>query len=361
MLMICTFPPPVHGQSLVHQYLRDEFSRSLPQLDVCDISPSDHAGLAYHATRMQRVSRALYRLWAGDEEIVYLSSESGFGVIYSIALFSMARLRKKNTFLHHHVYSHISEPGILHRLMMRVSGPRCTHIALSEQMARELRQRYPAVDRCMLLHNAVFVRPNKVAIANRREKADGLTVGFIGRLDDEKGFDDVLALMTHFAADERVRFVVAGDEGSSTYGKELAQWRRRLGDRLDLRGFVNGDRKTRFFHDVDVLVFPSKYRHEASPMVCYEALAAAVPVLVSRVGAVTDIVDDSCGAVFERGPDLVARLAARLECYTMEPDLLTDQQWGAWSRFRDLHRRASMEMEELCRRLDGDVEVPTAA
>src|SRR5262249_2677277 len=43
---------------------------------------------------------------------------------------------------------------------------------------------------------------------------------------------------------------------------------------------------------IDVLVFPTRYIHEAQPLVIYEAQAAGVVVAASRRGCIPDMVPD---------------------------------------------------------------------
>ena len=348
MLMICSFPPPVHGQSLVNQQLCKEFDRRHMYIEYCDISPGAADGGRYHLTRVRRVLHACGRLLTTERQGGYFSSESGYGVLYSLLLFSVARLRNRRTFLHHHVYSYLNKPLRLHRLLTRLAGAECTHVALSPSMATTLRERYPAVRRCITLHNALFLPAALSAGPSRRPaRADELVVGFIGRLDTSKGFDEFLAVIDTFADDGRVRFVVGGDHLGSPYAARLSTLVDRLGDRLDLRGFVSDEAKVRFFHDIDVLVFPSKYDNEGSPLVCFEALANAVPVLGTRVGAVDDLIDDECGRVFEQSTELVSELVARLRTYLDRPDWLAEHQAAARVRFRELDQRARAELTEL--------------
>lgn len=348
MLMICSFPPPVHGQSLVNKYLLQDFRANFAQVDSCDISPADAGGLQYHMKRIGRVLRACTRLLKIERRVVYLSSESDYGVLYSMMLFAVARLRRRRTFLHHHVYSYLSERRRLHSILMRLAGASCTHIVLSPSMGTALQRAYPAVQRCVTLRNALFLPPALSAgPPPRPPRPHRLAVGFIGRLDAAKGFDDFLALIDGFASERGVRFIVAGDYVGSPYAAQLRTLQRELGERLDLRGFVSDDAKVRFFHEIDVLVFLSKYHNEASPLVCYEALANAVPVLVTRVGAVDDLIDDDCGRVFERTAELVPEMAAHLRNYLEHPEWRAERQSAAATRFHQLEQRARVELTEL--------------
>jgi len=346
--MICSLPPPPTGQSLVNRALLNDFSASLSTVKSNDISQGNSRGLFYHISRIKKLIRTVFHLLLCRDRYVFLSSESGLGVFYIMLLFSVARLQRKTTFLHHHVYNYITRPSVLHTLLMRLAGSDCTHIMLSPRMGEDFKARFGSHRRYMILHNAIFIdRLLRAGFPERRLDPASRTVGFIGRLEASKGFDDFLALVQRTADDPRLRYVVAGDYVHSDYAAALYSLRARLGPRLDLRGFVSGPDKARFYRNIDVLVFPSKYPNEASPMVCYEALAMGIPVLVTRVGAVTDIVTPECGRVFERDSALVDEIAAQLRVYINEPARLAAQQKAATQRFRALAHRAESELVTL--------------
>lgn len=359
MFMICSFPPPVHGQSLVNVGMRDRAEADGLTVETLDIGPGDHDGLRYHGTRIRRVLGAARRLLlrrSGDG--VYLSSESGLGVFYLFLLIAVARGRRLSLVLHHHVYSYFDTTSLLHRAAIAFAGKGCTHILLSPRMATDFRRVFGAEHDCRVLHNAIFIDPDLRAGTTPPATASAvLTVGFIGRLDREKGFDDFLALAARLADEPGFRFVVAGDHETTPLAKELDALATRLGDRLELRGFVVDDAKRRFYADIDVLVFPSRYRNEASPMVCYEALAMGVPIYVTRVGAVDDIVVEGAGGVLDRDGTLVARLAHRLERLRDDPATRQALQQEATARFRTLEARAEVEIAQyhrLCSPLASD-------
>lgn len=355
MLMICSFPPPTTGQSHINAALRDGFRRAMQSCYVQNIGPGDVSGIRYHLNRWRRVTMALLRLIVTKEDKLFLSSEAGFGSLYLLLIFAVARGRRRVTFLHHHVYSYIANPSWLHELLMRLVGPKCTHILLSPRMATAFQVRFGSHRRYMTLHNSIFVdEALRAGRPDRQLDVTHLTIGFIGRLERAKGFDDFLSLLDRLHGDARFHFVVAGDHEQTEFREELHWKRAELGSRLDLRGFIRDHEKARFFSDIDVLVFPSKYRNEASPMVCYEALAMGVPVLVTDVGAVSDIVDEGSGRVFELGPDMLNAMEERLRIYAAEPSTLGEAQRAAAARYRVLERLGEDEWMQLREMLDAD-------
>lgn len=353
MLMILALPPPFNGQSIVNAKLLEFTRAAIAPTECVDIAPSSTGGLVYHLSRMRRVARASRHALQTAQPILFFSSEAGFGVVYLFVLVLIARARNKTIFLHHHVISYIEKYSLLHSLLIRFAGVGAHHVLLSPKMARKFLERFGNEYKCSIVRNAIFIDPHLRTVGAPRRAdaylAADVVIGFIGRLEEQKGFGEFLQICRSLAAEPRARFIVAGDYRATHYNREIADVREILQDRISFRGFVNGDDKVRFYQDVDVLIFPSKYKNEASPMVCYESLAMGVPVLSSDIGAVSDIVDESCGQIFPIGADMVEAMTATLHGYLAREELLRAQQDGAARRFRWLEQEAERELAVLLR------------
>lgn len=67
-------------------------------------------------------------------------------------------------------------------------------------------------------------------------------------------------------------------------------------------GFVSGEEKKRAFSDADIFVFPSY--NEGFPTAVLEAMASGLPVVVTPVGALPEVLEDGVGGFFVRIGDL---------------------------------------------------------
>jgi len=113
---------------------------------------------------------------------------------------------------------------------------------------------------------------------------DTLHVGWVGRLSAEKG-PDVLVEALARLKDLRFTASFLGD------GPEQGRLRARgaevgVSDRLRWHGAT--DDASRLFPGFDVFVLSS--RTEGTPIVLFEAMAAGVPIVATRVGGVGDVV-----------------------------------------------------------------------
>jgi glycosyltransferase involved in cell wall biosynthesis len=225
-----------------------------------------------------------------------------------------------------------SRPGLLYSLnarlcaWMSVAGerwcfrPRVTRrlVAVSRGLASELERFFPA------MADAVTVIPNGVdRAAFKSDPGSRQTVRAHLRLGD----DDLLALFVggdwerkglRFAVEAvarrpRWRLVVVGDGDRDRY-EQLAE-RDGAGGRVVFVG--RQPEPQRWYAAADAFVLPTAY--ETFSLVAFEAAAAGVPLLVTRVSGVEDVlVDGHNGWFVERD---AGSIAARLEQLEGDPAL----------------------------------------
>ena len=140
--------------------------------------------------------------------------------------------------------------------------------------------------------------------------ADGRILLFVGNLLPVKGLDVALrALGQGGQASESARFVIVGD------GPMKRRLRRRaagagIAERVKFMGRLGREEVALWMNAADVLLLPS--RNEGCPNVVLESLASGTPVVASAVGAVPDLLDDSCGiAVPPDDPKALAEAIGR--------------------------------------------------
>lgn len=138
--------------------------------------------------------------------------------------------------------------------------------------------------------------PKFASDAMRHEISDGhiddTLLIYVGRLSDEKQIDHIRPVL------ERVpntRLIVVGDGPARPYLE-----RHFAGLPAKFMGYMRGERLSEAYASADIFVFPS--RLETFGLVVVEAMAAGLPVVASRVGGVTDVVEEGVnGYSFESG------------------------------------------------------------
>jgi glycosyltransferase involved in cell wall biosynthesis len=202
-------------------------------------------------------------------------------------------------------------------------------ILLAERHRPQFAGLLPA-DRIRVMPNPVAAEAFEV-VQPDHDGHEGCTVFFMGHLSQAKGFVDLVAAApTVLDAVPGARFVFAGDwlqaENNILFdesGRPLntdpalphQRWKalqRRYGERVQLAGVVRGPDKTSAFRSADVFAFPSY--SEGFPMVVLEAMAAGLPLVVTPVGALPEVLAPGANACFVQPGDVdgLAQVLLRL-------------------------------------------------
>jgi glycosyltransferase involved in cell wall biosynthesis len=127
-----------------------------------------------------------------------------------------------------------------------------------------------------------------------------VTFGFIGRLTEEKGIDNLMRALALLPRD-RIRMVIAG-----RVGDEEQQRLRTLAQnaRVEFMGFVQPDE---FYKKIDVVVAPSIW-HDPGPLVVADAKAAGRPLLGTHFGGMPEVIEHGVtGWLTEADPQSLAK------------------------------------------------------
>lgn len=134
----------------------------------------------------------------------------------------------------------------------------------------------------------------------------------VGRLTPQKGFDDLIrAYPTIRRAVPESRLVIVGDGHMRGELESLAD-REHVRDGTTFAGFIDDDELVAALKSSDVVVVPSRF--EPFGIVALEAMAAGVPLVVSRVGGLAEIVEDSVDGieVEPNNPSAIAAATVRI-------------------------------------------------
>lgn len=167
----------------------------------------------------------------------------------------------------------------------------------------------------------IAIIPNGVDIPNMRttslrSESKLPTILFLGRLHPKKGLPDLVAAWS-LLADERpgwILRIVGPDEGR--HRAELEKMVLRIGvPRVVFGGPVYGVEKEQVLAEADLFVLPT--RNENFGIAVAEALATAVPAIVSRGAPWSCLETERCGWWIERG---VESLVGALRAATALPE-----------------------------------------
>jgi glycosyltransferase involved in cell wall biosynthesis len=192
------------------------------------------------------------------------------------------------------------------RLLERTSfGVSNGVITYTPGMARQLGLDPDAPD--VFPHGARYVDTDRFSVAVPFETRERV-VGFLGRLDEEKGIRTLAAVAKQLPDDVVFRFIGDGD---------LRAWLEREFDaelrdgQIELTGWVDHDAVPRKLNQLRLLVMPSSPT-EGLPTTVLEAMACGTPVFGTPVSGVPDVVREGQTGflMHETDPETIA---ARIE------------------------------------------------
>ena len=136
--------------------------------------------------------------------------------------------------------------------------------------------------------------------SRKPEPREDVTVLFVGSLIDRKGLHDLLKALVD-PDFTRVRLTVVGDGPNAARLKDMAN-RLGLTERIDWKGIIPPAEVAQLMRSSDILCLPSYM--EGRPNVVNEAMASGLPVVVTRIGGVPDMVKEGDTALLFKPGDV---------------------------------------------------------
>jgi glycosyltransferase involved in cell wall biosynthesis len=273
---------------------------------------------------------------------VYYSLSGGWGLLYEAASIGATRLVRGRVVLHHHSFRYLDAPFWPMALLVWTAGTGAMHIVLGPAMAWKLRQRYPTVRHVLELSNALFVAEAPVQPSRPLGK-----VGYLANLNPGKGIAEVMQTIARsHTAGLPLQFVVAGPFEDPRGEIAFRAWATTMPN-LEYRGAVYGTDKDNFYADIDAFIFPTRYRHEAEPLVVLEALARGRPVIAYGRGCIPELLAGGVGQAVAPDADFAGSAVERLMRWRSDRGEFTEQAERARRRFMELRSKSQVNARRL--------------
>ena len=348
VVVVGPLPPPVHGMAKNTALVAEELCKRC-SVWVADISPGAlKKSTRYHVKKLLKVFRAmavLVRRSSPRSPRLYIPTDAGFGMYYTIAIVGLARLLGYSVFIHHRSFAYIDKPAERMSILTRLAGHKTVHVFLCPDMARRFRNHYPAAKHEMLVSNARHIEP-----VAKLPKYSGklLRLGHLSNLGPEKGLDDVLESLRRSLRDNvPVRLVLAGPAVSEKVSRQIEGAKAEFGSALDYRGPVYEAAKEQFYRDIDIFLFPTRYVNEAQPNVLLEAMSYGVPSMSYSRGCIAGDLSQGGGVSVPTTDDFVSIILPTLNHWARNRADLTVARSKALSRARNLRSAAEAEFKSF--------------
>ena len=272
-----------------------------------------HVGLAKRIVRVVRTAlRFRKRLRSGSFDIVHLNTSFDMKALLRDC-FTVYLLKSSGAkiFLKFHGSDarllKTANPALAfvwRRLLSRVDG---VGLLSSEERANFLRAGV-SEQKLFVVSNVVdTLPPNSELPGHTIQTSDIPLLLFIGRLIPEKGIRDVIhACQLLRERNQEFRLVCLGD-GRARRDAEREVARLNLQDYVRFVGYIPEEEAAAFYASGTMLLFPT-YHDEGFPMVIFNAAAAGLPIITTRIRAAADYLrePDNCLWATERRPDVLA-------------------------------------------------------
>jgi len=162
-------------------------------------------------------------------------------------------------------------------------------VAISPAVAQDMRRRYflPSKKCELVIPNGIPLE--KFKYQEKKPNNEIITVGAVGRLNKQKGFDILIEAWLKVKT-ENARLVIAGEgEEREVLQKQINN--SGLSEKISLVGNIQD--MPAFYQSLNLLIMPSRW--EGLGIAALEAGACGVPVVASAVDGLGDIINENTG------------------------------------------------------------------
>jgi glycosyltransferase involved in cell wall biosynthesis len=195
---------------------------------------------------------------------------------------------------------------------------------------------------------SIMVKPNTVRDYGQGHGGGGFFL-YVGRLEPEKGVRTLLAAATT-GSGLGLPLKIAGigrlqDEVLATM----------MNRQIEVLGVQTSEQVRALMHQATALILPSQWYEGGIPLVMIEAFSAGLPVIASRIGAATDIIEDGISGLLV-SPGNPEQLACAARNLAENPATVAKLQLGSHANYRD-YFRAPRNLEILMHIYDQAISV----
>ena len=333
ILFIATFPPPIHGSSVVSEQIRnskvinDAFDGDYVNLGTSrKMDEIGKGGLWLNMQKLFRFAGSFFKtfglLLTHRYDLCYCAITChGSGFLKDAPFVLLCKLFGRKIVIHQHnkgMAKDVDRP--IYRWLLPLVYKNAKVILLSWHL-------YPDIEKVVKREN-VMICPNgiKPTVNPDFQRTPNKIphILFLSNLLIDKG---VLVLLDalKILKDKGYSFVCdfvgseTKDIDAARFAKEVEE--RELNSLAIYHGRKYGEEKDAYFKQADIFVFPTYYHNECFPLVILEAMEQGMPVISTKEGGIPDIIDHgNSGYTVEKNNP--SSLASAIERLLKDPELL---------------------------------------
>ena len=314
ILFIVPLPPPVHGSTVMCQYIKDsKLINDEFDCDYVNLSASRNMG-EVHSFKFIKIWRFIYayldvffKLMTRRYALCYVALAFHKSLLKDAPFVLLCKLFRKRVIIHLHGKGASQDTeNAFYRWLLLITFKKTKVILLSWRL-------YPDVEQ-FVKREDVSICPNGIPAVNYEYKKRNNPVPrllFLSNLIVSKG---VLILLDalKILKDKGHSFVCdfVGGETNEIDAKRFSEEveKRKLNRFVVYHGRKYGEEKEQMFGQTEIFVFPTFYNNECFPLVILEAMQHGLPVVTTDEGAIPDeVIDGENGLIGEqKNPSSIA-------------------------------------------------------
>lgn len=321
ILFIMHMPPPIHGASMVGQYIynspiiNEAFECHYLNLTLAknlnDIGKGGIKKLVSFCKQLNRIRKEVNRI---EPKLCYVTPNTKGGAFYKdFCIIILLKIAKQSIIAHYHNkgvstrQDHIID-NILYKLFFKEQKV----IQLADAL-------YPDIQKYVYLQD-VYVCPNGIPVNKYTEKKETLhkapQILFLSNMMEAKGVWDLVDACRLLKKQGKVftcHFVGKWSDITQEAFDETLE-KNGLKSFIKAHGAKYGEEKELFFQNTDIFVFPTYYENESFPLVLLEAMEYNLPCISTNEGGISAIIENNkTGYIVEQqNPQVLAEKIAFL-------------------------------------------------
>ena len=228
-------------------------------------------------TRIKKILFYLFVLFLKNKKnnYLYTTIDDNYGFYLQIFFLKIASLIYKKIIIHHHSFRYLSGKNIFLKFIF---SKKFLHITISDKQRLLLKKKYKNLD-TRLIKNNIFVYDG---FFTNKKISKKFKVIYFSALTKEKGIYDFLNL-TKFNFKKNIDFFVFGNNCTENVLNDLKKFKKNNFIKNYKLNIYNKN-KASLFKSSDILIFPSQYKSETTPLVIDECINFQVIPIAYDIG-----------------------------------------------------------------------------
>lgn len=246
-------------------------------------------------------------------ELIILENRPGYAL----------KLKENTTCkLVHHLHNDLLNSKTKHAMDIYDAASRI--ITVSDYIASRVRTINTNDNKCIIVHNGIDtktfnkeVSPAHIPSINNED----FVLLFSGRINNEKGIEELISAMTIIGRDYPIKLLVLGGsfygitDNNNPFISKLREMAEPVKDRIIFTGFIPYKEMPNYLRLADVAVLPSTW-DEPFGLTMSEAQAMGLPIITTRRGGIPEVVSEKNAIMLDTDEHFIKNLAnAILDLY----------------------------------------------